>query len=142
MLGMRLGLGCLLISLALSGSTSERTFAVIVHKSNKFDTLNRSKVAAMFMGKISRWPWGAEAIPIDLRDSAAIKSVFVKTVLKSSLEELNVYWIDQKITRNVNPPLQAIDALAAKLQVASKPGAIAYIPSEMVDATVKELRIE
>ena len=139
---MRLGLGCLLISLVLPGSTPERSFAVIVHKSNKFDALNRSKIAAMFMGKISRWPWGAEAIPIDLRDSTAIKSFFVKTVLKSSLEEMKVFWIEQKLTRNVDPPFQAMDALAAKLLVASKPGAIAYIPSELVDASVKELKIE
>jgi ABC-type phosphate transport system substrate-binding protein len=142
MLAIRLGFWTLVISLALSGSAPERNFAIIVNRSNKFESLNRTKVAAMFMGKISRWPWGAEAIPIDLRDSSAIKSAFVKAILKSSFEELKVYWIDQKITTNVNPPFQAVDGRAAKLLVASKPGAIAYIPRELVDESVKELKVE
>jgi ABC-type phosphate transport system substrate-binding protein len=142
MLPVRLRLWTLVISLAMPVMASEREFVVIVHKSNKYDTLSSSKVAAIFMGKISRWPWGAETAPIDLRDSPAVKTEFVKTILKTTLAELKVYWLDQKITRNADPPFQAPDALAAKLSVASTPGAIAYIPRELLDETVKELKVE
>jgi|SRR5579862_1417305 len=139
---MRLRWWMLVISLVMPVVASQREFAVIVHKSNEYDSLSSSKIAAIFMGKISRWPWGAETAPIDLRDSAAVKTEFLKTILKTTLAELKGYWLDQKLTRNADPPFQATDALAAKLRVASTPGAIAYIPRELLDETVKELKVE
>jgi hypothetical protein len=115
---------------------------VIVHPSNRFDALSRSKVSYLFLRKVSRWPWGAEVAPLDLSQNEAVRRVFVQRVLGISEEQLAEYWIDQRATRGVNPPLQGRDAAAAKLWVAARPGGIAYVPSSAVDATVKALRID
>jgi hypothetical protein len=117
-------------------------FVVIVHPSNRFDALSRSKASYLFLRKVSRWPWGAEVAPLDLGEGEPIRRVFVRQVLGLSEEQLAEYWIDERATRGISPPLQARDAAAAKLWVASKPGGIAYIPSFAIDTTVRAIRID
>jgi hypothetical protein len=122
--------------------TQKEEFVVIVHLSNRFEALSRSKVGYLFLRKVSRWPWGAEAAPLDLAGGEPIRRAFVQEVLRISEEQLAAYWIDQRAARGVGPPLEARDAATAKLWVAARPGGIAYIPSSALDGTVKVIRID
>ena len=117
-------------------------FVVIVHPSNRFDALSRSKVSYLFLRKVSRWPWGAEVAPADLAANEPIRRDFVHQVLRMTEEQLAELWIDQRATRGVVPPVEVRDATAAKLWVAARPGGIAYIPSSTLDATVKAIRVD
>jgi hypothetical protein len=123
------------------GSPLEK-FVVIVHPSNRFDALSRSKVTYLFLRKVSRWPWGAEVAALDLAANEPIRREFLQQVLQMTEEQLSEYWIDQRATRGVSPPLQVRNAAAAKLWVAARPGGIAYIPSSALDGTVKALRMD
>jgi hypothetical protein len=136
-----LAAGVFRASHAAAGSLKE-DFVVIVHPSNRFDSLSRSKASYLFLRKVSRWPWGAEVAPLDLAEGAPIRRAFVQEVLGFSEEQLAEYWIDQRATRGVSPPPQARDGKAARLWVAAKPGGIAYIPASALDATVKVIRID
>jgi hypothetical protein len=138
---IRLGAGAFWASCQALGNF-EDDCTVIVHPSNRFDALSRSKVSYLFLRKVSRWPWGAEVAPLDLTQSERVRRVFVQRVLGISEEQLAAYWIDQRATRGVSPPPQVRDPAAAKLWVAARPGGIAYVPSSAVDATVKALRID
>ena len=115
---------------------------MIVHPSNRFEALSRSKVRYLFLRKVSRWPWGAEVAPLDLPEGEPIRRAFVREVLGFSEEQRADYWIDQRATRGVSPPLQVRDAAAAKQWVAAKSGGIAYIPASALDTTVKVMRID
>jgi hypothetical protein len=123
------------------GSHKEE-FVVIVHISSRFDALSRSKVSYLFLRKVARWPWGAEVAPADLAAAEPIRRLFIQQVLRMTEEQLADYWIDQRATRGVSPPVEVRDAAAAKRWVAAKPGGIAYIPSSALDATVKAIRID
>ncbi len=57
-------------------------------------------------------------------------------------EQLEAYWIDQRTTRGVSPPIQLPDVTSVKAMVAANPGAIGYIPAEALYTTVKALRID
>ncbi len=114
---------------------------VIANKANKFDSIGRTQLKTIFLRKISRWPWGAEVVPIDLPESSPVRQVFIEKILDTSVESLTVYWIDQKVTRNVDPPTQAPSIAALKALVAARPGAISYVPAEAVDATVKVIGV-
>jgi hypothetical protein len=131
-----------LAALGSAGGPREEEFVLIVNRSNQFDSLNRSKVSFLFLRKVSRWPWGAEAEPIDLASHAPARRWFSKQVLRITEEQVDEYWIDQRATRGVNPPIQVSSAAAAKALVAARPGAIAYIPAAAVDATVKVLKVD
>jgi DNA-binding transcriptional LysR family regulator len=132
----------LLLAMVSADATHEEEFVVIVNPSNHFDTLSRSKLTFLFLRKVSRWPWGAEVDPIDLPQHDLVRAEFTRQVLGTTEDWLANYWIDQKTTRGVNPPVQVHDVAAAKALVASHPGAIAYVPASAVDATVKVIKVE
>jgi hypothetical protein len=138
-----LGLGLSVISaLGSADGPRQEEFVLIVNRSNQFDSLSRSKIGFLFLRKVSRWPWGAEAEPIDLTPHKSARRWFSKHVLRSTEEQVDEYWIDQRATRGVNPPIQVPNAAAAKALVAARPGAIAYIPAAAVDDTVKVLKVD
>jgi ABC-type phosphate transport system substrate-binding protein len=129
--------------LALAGEQrGEAPFAVIVNKANKYDSLNRAKLSYIFLGRISRWPWGAEVVAVDVRGNPPARAVFLRSILKTTSEDLDAYWIGQKMTRNADPPARAADWASVKQMVASKPGAVGFVPAAMVDGTVKVLAVE
>jgi hypothetical protein len=115
---------------------------VIVHPSNRFDALSRSKVSYLFLRRVSRWPWGAEVAPVELLNPSKVRGDFLGQVLRMTEEQLQAYWIDQRTTRGVSPPVQVADGTSVKALVAARPGAIGYIPADALDGTVKVLRIE
>jgi hypothetical protein len=116
-------------------------FVVIVHPSNQFDALARSKLSLLFLRKVSRWPWGAEVEPIDLV-TPSVRLDFTRLVLKTTERDLDQYWIDQTTTRGLSRPIRVRTAEEAKLAVATRSGAIAYIPTVDLDRTVKALRVD
>jgi DNA-binding transcriptional LysR family regulator len=137
------GLALLVLStLGNAGGPREEEFVLIVNRSNQFDSLNRSKIGFLFLRKVSRWPWGAEAEPIDLPPRESGRRWFSNQVLRITEEQVDEYWIDQRATRGVNPPIQVPNAAAARALVAARPGAIAYIPAAAVDGTVKVLKVD
>jgi len=126
----------------VAAEKADTTPVVIVHPSNKFDSLGRSKVRFLFLRRVSRWPWGAEVRPIELSPPNLLRDRFLAEVLRTTEEQLEAYWIDERATRGITPPIQARDAEAARALVAARPGAIGYIPASALDASVKALRIE
>src|SRR5438270_56133 len=92
---------------------------LIVNKANPIGKLSPSKVKVIFMRNISRWPWGAEIAPVDLPDSNPARQLFLRAVIGSTPEQMEVYWIDQKVSRSVDRPLRAASAREAKMLVAS-----------------------
>ena len=127
---------------AIARGKHEEPFVVIVHPSNRFDALSRSKLSFLFLRKVSRWPWGAEVFPIDVAANPSARLQFTEQVLRTTEEKLAEYWIDQRATRGVSPPIQVPGAMAAKSLVAGRPGAIAYIIASELDGTVKAIRVD
>src|SRR5580698_6549625 len=111
---------------------ADGTFVVIVHPSNRFDALSRSKIGFLFQRRVSRWPWGAEVAPVELSKPNKVRGEFIAQVLRTTDEQLEAYWIDQRTSRGVSPPVQVPDAASVKAMVAAVPGAIGYIPAEAV----------
>jgi hypothetical protein len=120
----------------------KQEFVLIVHPSNRFEALSRSRVSCLFLRKVSRWPWGAEAAPADLTANEPVRAAFVQQVHQMTSEQLAEYWIDQRATRGISPPVEVGNVAEVKRWVAAKPGGIAYIPSSALDGTVKVLRMD
>jgi hypothetical protein len=138
---IRVAIGLLLAFLQTLGRGKEE-FVVIVNSSNQFDSLSRTKVSYVFLRKVSRWPWGAEAAPANLPTSEPTRQEFLQQVLRMNEGLLAEYWIDQRATRGISPPTEVRDPAAVKLWVAARPGGIGYIPASALDGTVKALRVD
>lgn len=115
--------------------------AIIVHPSNRFDELSRTKITYLFHRNVSRWPWGAEAEPIDLPPGAPVRDAFLQAVLRRSEFQEVEFWMEQRTSRGVSPPPVARDAADVLRRVAAKPGAIGYVMPEDVTPNVKILRV-
>jgi len=131
-----------LVARPATAEVKDGAFVVIVHPSNHFDALSRSKLSFLFLRKVSRWPWGAEVEPVDLGPGQPARLEFTRQVLRTTERDLDQYWIDQTATRGVSRPIQMTGAAEAKSVVATRPGAIAYIPAAELDRTVKALRVD
>ena len=129
-------------SACANGGGSPEELIVIVHPSNPFLALSCTKLSYLFLKKVSRWPSGAEALPIDLARDAWARRRFQRQVLRLTEEEIDQYWIGQRATRGIGPPPQVSGVAAAKSWVAARPGGIAYIPASALDSTVKSIRVE
>lgn len=122
-------------------SNPPRGLVVIVNKSNRIESLSADKIKVIYLRKISRWPWGAEIVPVDLPEKAPLRAIFLKSILNTTPHELEVYWIDQMVSRSLTPPLQVATDRAAKALVAATPGAVAYISQSEVDESVRVIEI-
>ncbi len=133
--------GAALASRPALGETLPK-LAIIAHKSNRMDTLAASKLRLIFLKKVSRWPWGAKIRPVNLDRRDPLRRAFSEQMLRQSPGELDAYWIEQKVTRNLSRPHAERDYRRVLAMVASSPGAIAYVPKNMVDDRVKVIEAE
>jgi len=132
----------LALSVGVAGDVPAPAFVVVVNKSNQLNELSKAKLALLYRRKVSRWPWGAEVQPVDLDDASPLRRNFIKMALRTTPDQLKIYWIDQKASQNMNPPPSLKTAHEVKVYVTTHPGAVAYLPPELVDDTLKVLKVQ
>lgn len=110
--------------------------AVIVHPSNG-DTLDKSTINKIFLGKIKSFPGGNSAVPINLNEDSETRSAFDKNVLNKSSTQVKAYWSKLMFSGKGTPPKQATNDAEMKSLVAGNPTHIGYIDTAQVDGSVK-----
>ncbi|MDC8770355.1 type 2 periplasmic-binding domain-containing protein [Roseateles albus] len=109
--------------------------AVIVHPSNAA-TIDEEQITKIFLGQTKTFSGGAEATPVDIKDSP-VREEFGNKVLKKNPSQLKALWARQIFTGGAKPPRElASDEEVIKF-VASTPGAIGYVDAGKANATVK-----
>jgi ABC-type phosphate transport system substrate-binding protein len=102
-------------------------FTVVVHASNPAAALPRELVARLFLRKLTRWPGGGPADPVDLAPGAPARAAFTRAVLGKSVASVRMYW-QQRIFSGaeVPPPEKAAEGEALEY-VRTHAGAVAYV---------------
>lgn len=121
---------------------SPAAFMVVVHESNATATLPREQIARLFLRKVTRWPDGEAAEPVDLAPTAPARVAFTQQVLGKSVSTVRAYW-QQRIFSGVDvpPPEKAGEAEALEF-VRTHPAAVAYVSTtEALPAGVRALRV-
>jgi ABC-type phosphate transport system substrate-binding protein len=109
---------------------------VIVHPANTA-SVSPSDLENIFLLKRRRWAGGPPILPFNYPPTSPLRRSFDRQVLRFSHDQAARYWLDQRIRTGLRAPRQVSDpALAVKL-VARIPGAIAYVPAELVDRQVR-----
>lgn len=111
--------------------------SVIVHPSSEINSLTRNEISRLFLGKITKIPAGAHAIPINQDEGTAEREKFIAEVCKKTSSAYKAHWSRLVFTGKGVAPQNAGDDAAIKAMVASNPKLIGYIDSSLVDATVK-----
>ena len=118
------------------------TFRVIVHTSNPVSVLTVAELQRIFRKQTRMWSNGESMVPVDWDATSPVRADFSDKVMRRSVREMAEFWVQQNITQGLTPPTTLKSTRAVLRFVASVPGAIAYVPADEVDDTVKRLEVK
>ncbi len=113
------------------------SISVVASVQSDFDTLTQKQLHDLFLSKRS-FIGSQKAVPVNLLANNDLRKAFDAHVLQMHREKLNAYWVRQHF-QGVVPPLTQSSTQAVKKFVQNVEGAIGYIPSDMLDPTLKVL---
>ncbi len=110
---------------------------VVVGSNSTVHSLDKTQVRNIFLGKISSFPDGKVAIPVDQPESSPLREEFYLKVTNFSASEVKARWAQLAFTGRGEPPRVANGSKEIKKILNSTPGAIGYIERSDLDGTVK-----
>ena len=127
---------------ASAPAAPQLTFRIIVHRDNPVSGLTLPELQRIFRKQTRMWPTGESVVPVDWDATSPVRADFSDKVMRRSVRELAEFWVQQNITQGLTPPTTLKSTRAVLRFVASVPGAIAYVPADEVDDTVKRLEVK
>lgn len=119
------------LSVTLLGSQ----YALIISKKSSLESLSTQQIKEIFLQK-RHFVGNERIIPINLVGQHESRIMFESTVVGMDRDRLNAYWVKQHY-EGVSPPLTQSSFESIKVFVQTVEGSIGYVPSSMVDKTVK-----
>jgi ABC-type phosphate transport system substrate-binding protein len=133
----RVGLGAVGLALSLAAAAARADVVAVVSAKSAVTTLSKSQVAGIFLGKVTRFPNGVQAVPIDQADGSVARDEFYAKLAGKSAAQLRAYWSKIIFTGRGQPPPQVANSEEMKKRLMQNPAAIGYIESNRVDDTVR-----
>lgn len=119
----------LYVSLA---SADNKEFVVIGTSELSPQSLSRSEVVDIYMGRMKRLKNGTYLIPVDIQTENPMRSGFYHELMDKNLSEINSYWARLVFTGRGVPPRQAESVDEIIEIIKHNKGAIGYVPLEAV----------
>jgi len=132
-------IGVLVIGLALSLAihTAVADVVAVVSAKSAVSTLSKVQLADIFLGRVSRFPDGAKAVPVDQAEDAPARAEFYFKLIGRSAPQMKAYWSKIIFTGRGQPPEEVHGGSDMKKRIAADPAAIGYIEESLVDDSVK-----
>jgi ABC-type phosphate transport system substrate-binding protein len=128
----------LTLSLAMLGAAKADVVVVVSSKSS-VSTLSKEQVTDIFLGKITRFPDGGAAVPIDQVEGSPARDEFYATFANKSPAQVKAHWTKIIFTGRGQPPKSVSNSVEVRKLIAANPQAISYIERSAVDDSVKVL---
>lgn len=125
----------LLLITLLFGSLSATEYSIIISKKITITEISSQQIRDLYLMK--RHTIGNQKIiPLNLVGLDDSRVAFENEILKMDRNRLNAYWVKQHF-QGITPPITQPSHESIKAFVQNVEGAIGYIPSSMVDSTLK-----
>jgi ABC-type phosphate transport system substrate-binding protein len=131
-----------LAAVVLGTGQAAAELVTVVSAKSAVTTLTRNQVVDIFLGKVSRFPDGGPAVPIDQVEGAAARDEFYRTLAGKSPGQMNAHWSKIIFTGRGHPPTEAANGEALKRLLVATPGAIGYLDRSLVDGALRVLVAE
>ncbi len=104
-------------------------FILITHVSAEAGktTIGKAALAAIFLGRVTRWSDGSAIRPVDLSFTDPLRAAFCEDVLGQNLEALKAYWQRALVQGGASPPLAKASEAEVVDFVKRTQGAIGYV---------------
>lgn len=116
--------------------TETGEISVVVHPSNPTGALSEIELRKIFTTDLRHWKTES-IIAFNLPPRSDLRVRFDQVVLDMDPEEAGRFWVDRRVRGGHPPPRTAPDGLMVRRLVAKLGGAIGYLPSELVDRSVR-----
>ena len=138
-LNSRIAIALLAISPTLTGAGAGTDVVAVVSSQSAVRVLTQDQLADIFLGRVSRFPNGVLAVPIDLREGSPERDQFYAKITGKTPAQVKAYWSKIIFTGRGQPPKAVPTDLDVKKFVAGNAGAIGYIDAALLDDTVHAL---
>lgn len=118
------------------------SWVVIIGKSAGITDIALPTLRRAFLGEIAEYASGKRLIPFNAPTGAPGRVLFDKRVLGLAQDEVGRFWVDRRIRDEGAPPRTVPSAELAVRVVAAVPGAITYVPANLVIPGVQVLTID
>ena len=125
----------LALSFAVGPATAE--IVAVVASTSTVTTLSKAQVTDIFLGNMSRFPNGAQAVPIDQQEGSPARDEFYATYAGKSPAQMKSHWSKIIFTGRGQPPKAASNNIEVRKLIAADPKAIGYIERSALDSSVK-----
>jgi ABC-type phosphate transport system substrate-binding protein len=126
-----------LLLLAPARGEERDPIVVIVHPERRAD-LSIDDVAQIYLRRMRFWNDGSPVVPLNLTSTDPLRKRFSRLVLRENAQRLAEYW-NRQYFYGIFPPATLASAEAMRRYVAADPNAIGYVPSSLVDDSVRVL---
>jgi ABC-type phosphate transport system substrate-binding protein len=130
---------CTLLALSLAFTAARADVVAVVSSKNPLTTLTKSQVTDIFLGKTTRFPDGARAVPIDQVEGSPARNEFYATFAQQSPAQVKSHWAKIIFTGRGQPPEAVANGVEVLRLIAANPQVISYIERSDVDASIKIL---
>lgn len=125
--------------IALPAGNSAAEVVAVVSPKIQVTSLTVNQLADIYLGRATRFPNGAPAVPCDLAEDSPLREEFYTKVIGKSPAQVKAYWAKLIFTGRGQPPREVATSEEAKRLVLERPNFICYIDASLVDRSVTVL---
>jgi ABC-type phosphate transport system substrate-binding protein len=138
---MKFFVSLLIMTSHLSSAWAVPGLLFITNVQNNTGKLTVVELKDYYYKRKRQWPDGTAVRFIDRAPGSEIRKIFLSSVLGTSAEDLDLFWIGQKLYSGDNAPLQqSSDGLTMQL-VSSLKGAISYVSDSIPITSLKGVKV-
>jgi ABC-type phosphate transport system substrate-binding protein len=127
------------LALSLASGIASSDVVVVVSARSPIMALSKIQLIDIFLGKVSRYPNGTEAMPFDQPEGSSARDEFYTRAADKSPAQIKAYWSKIIFTGRGQPPPTVSNSVEMKKRIWDNPAAIGYIDRALVDDTVRVL---
>ena len=138
-LANRIAVALFALGATLTSAVAAADVIAVVSAKSTVGSLTPNQLADIFLGRVSRFPNGLLAVPIDLYDGSPEREQFYAKIAGKTPAQVKAYWSKIIFTGHGQPPRALPTDVEVKKFIAANAGAIGYIDAALVDDTVRAL---
>jgi hypothetical protein len=127
------------VALSLAAGAAVADVVPVVSARSAVMALSNSQLTDIFLCKVSHFPNGSPAVPIDLAEDSPGHDEFYARFFGKTPAQIKAFWSKIIFTGRGQPPKAMPSGAAMKKFIAENLDAIGYLERELVDGSVKVL---
>lgn len=125
------------LAISLASTMAVADVVVVVSAKSTVAALTKTQLEDIFLGRVSHFPNGQRAVPIDQTDGSAAREQFYTKLAGRTPAQMKAYWSKIIFTGRGQPPTEVSDGAELKKRLAANAEAIGYIDASLIDDSVR-----